>query len=78
MFKSTLVGFAALATVVITGQSPSPGPSQSPNQLDSLSAVFAGPHAALRDTNGDGLNDAVVRRQEQSCRCELPAALPTP
>ncbi len=64
MFKSTLVGFGALAlaTVVITGQSRPPGPSRSPDQLDSLAAVYAGPHAAVGDTNGDGLNDAVAAR----------------
>ena len=64
MFKSALVGVTAfaLATVAITGQSPNPGPSRSPAQLDTLAGVFSGPRAAVRDTNGDGLNDAVAAR----------------
>ena len=64
MFKSTIVGFTALAlaTVVITGQSPNPGASRSSDRLDSLAGVYSGPHAAVRDTNGDGLNDAVAAR----------------
>ena len=64
VFKSALVGLAALAlaTVATTGQTPNPGASRSPDQLESLAAVYAGPHAAVRDTNGDGLNDAVAAR----------------
>jgi hypothetical protein len=64
VFKSTLVGLATLAfaTVVATGQSPDLRMAQPPDQPDSLAAVFSGPHAAVRDTNGDGLNDAVEAR----------------
>jgi murein tripeptide amidase MpaA len=64
VFKSALVGCAALAlaTVVITGQSPHQDASRTPDQLDTLAGVFSGPHAAVRDTNGDGLNDAVSAR----------------
>ena len=64
MFKSTLVGLAtiAFATVVATGQSPDSRTTHPPDRLDSLAAVFSGPHAAVRDTNGDRLNDAVAAR----------------
>ena len=64
MFRKALVSLAALALVssALIGQSPAPGGSRSPDQLESLSGVYAGPHAAVRDANGDRLNDQVVAR----------------
>jgi hypothetical protein len=50
----------AAATLVLTAQSPVPASRTA--GLDSLACVFTGPHAGVRDSNGDGLADLVAAR----------------
>jgi hypothetical protein len=62
--RSAIAGVLAFtaATLVVTAQAPPPRAAEPLAGLDSLSAIFTGPHGAVRDSNGDGLADLVAAR----------------
>jgi murein tripeptide amidase MpaA len=62
VFKHMVVAVFALATIAVVSSSQPPAALPQPAGLDSLSSIFSGPALALKDTNGDGLADAVAAR----------------
>lgn len=60
MAKRTLILFLVGMVVAVSGEQRAPAPA--PVTLDSFTGIYAGAHAVVRDTNGDGLADTIAAR----------------